>query len=656
MIPARAVIPSLLLVLLFSACGGVDRSQLEEIPRPDLERFGEAIREHLESERQAFDTTLEEAGDAELAAATGRMGQLYQAYGLSEPAAVAYRNALLLDPEEPRWHYLLGVQAQLRGDPEAALAHFGAVLEAHPENLPTLLRAAEMHLAAGRGEEAEALFERVHALAPENAAAHFGLGRGAAARGEHEKAVAAFERALELQPKAKNVHYLLGLSLQRLGRRDEAEAHLAAMDSADVVFDDPWMEEVEGMVEGIGPVLDRAINAYGARRYDEAIAAYSEALGFEPQNATAMRGLGFTLHEAGRLEESAIALRRMVEVYPEHRLARLELATVLMELERFEEAEAEFLHLLEKEPDFEQAQFNLGTTLARMERWEEAAKRFRKVLELDERDQEARYHLAVAYDALGRGEESLALLRQVVGEAPGHVKSRQRLGLELFNRGDLEGAAEQHRAVVALEDAPEQEKALALYQLGRIAKGAGRPAEALEHYRRAAEKFPDLWQAWLALANTHRDAGDLEQAAEAYRRAVEASPGNALARLSEVETLLALSRHGAVRQRLEEGLGAIPRSAELAHLLARHLVTAPTADLRDAPRGLELARNLFDALPTLEHARTVAMALAEAGRFQEAVEWQERLIARAEKEGAGNLAELRQELESYRAGVPIRLP
>ena len=644
------------LVLFLGGCGGVDRSQLEEIPRPELERFGEAIREHLESERLTFDTALNEGGDAELTAAMARMAQLYHAYGLLDPAEVAYSNALVLDSEEPRWQYLLGALDQQRGDTEAALTHFGAVLEVLPENVPTLLRAAEMHLSAARNDEAEALFERVLALDGENAAGHFGLGRVAASRNEHEVAIGSFERALAVQPQAKNVHYLLGLSLQRLGRRDEAEVHLAAMESADVFFDDPWLSEVEDMVEGIGPVLDRAITAYGSRRYDDAIEAYREALRIDPRDATALRGLGFTLHESGQLEESAVALGNMVEIYPDHALARLELATVLMELERFDEAEGEFLYLLEQEPNFEQALFNLGATLARMDRWGDSAERFEQVLELDERDQEARYHLALAYDELGRGEDTLALLRQVVSEAPGHVKARQRLGLELLDAGDPKGAAEQHQAVVELDDAPEPEKALALYQLGRIAKSAGRSVEALGHYREATERFPGLWQAWLALANTQRDAGDLAAAADAYRQAVEVSPQNALARVSEVQTLLALSRHSVVRQRLEEGLEALPRSAELAHLLARHLVTAPTADLRDGARGLELARNLFNALPTLEHARTVSMALAEVGRFQEAAEWQRQLISRAETEGSGDLVVLRQELERYLGGAPVRLP
>ena len=630
-----------------------DRATLVEVPQPVLDSYNEDIQRQLQEERARMDEEVEQGTDAESGEAFGRMAQLYHAYGLLDEARLAYQNAQALVPDEARWWYLAGVIAQTRGEVEAATTHFENVVEQWPEDRPALLRLAEMRLSAKRSEEAAEIFERVVSLDPRNAAAHAGLGRVASGQEDFAAAIAAFDRALELQPEARNLHYLLGVAHRRLGNREEAERHIASMNSNEVIFEDPLVEGLDDLLTGVGPLLDQALQDYGAKRYDEAVEGYRKALEQDPKNATALRGLGFTLHEAGRLEESAVALANMVEVYPDHTLARLELATVLMEKGDLAEAETEFQRVIEQDPTFEQARFNLGVTLSRMGRWEEAAESFARVVELDERDVNARFHLAMALDELGR-QEATAELRRVLAEDPSHIKARQRLGLALLNSGNLEDAYREHQAVVDLEKAPPQEKALAHYQQGKIRKQQGREDEAIGHFREATVLFPELWQAGVALANTHRDAGRPGAAAAEYRRVVEADPGNLLARRSEVDLMISAGRHRDARQRLEEGLAALPRSAELAHLLARHLATVPVAELRDGRRALELAQSLHQALPNLDHAETVGMALAATGRFRDAVAWQEDLLSKVPPEDAERLDRLRRHLRLYQRGESVR--
>jgi hypothetical protein len=55
--------------------------------------------------------------------------------------------------------------------------------------------------------------------------------------------------------------------------------------------------------------------------------------------------------------------------------------------------------------------------------------------------------------------------------------------------------------------------------------------------------------------------------------------------------------------------------------------------------------------PTLLHAETLAMALAEAGRFEEAVKLQRELLHQAEERGdAQSAARLREHLGLYEGG------
>ena len=310
-----------LLVAFFFACGerkvgrDVDLPALEALPKADLSSFSEAIQVQLEQERADLEETLTKGSPAELAESFGRMGQLYHAYKLPDEALVCYRNAKKLAGDDPRWSYLEGVLAQTRGDNESAITSFEAVLTLLPGDIPASLRLAEMNLSANRPKEAKEIFERVLEGSAGKAYAQYGLGRLASEREDYSAAVGHFERALELQPEAKNLHYLLALAHRRLGNEEEAARRLDLMNTDGVIFSDPMVDEVESFIAGVGPILDRALKAYGAGRYEEAVIAYREVLEIEPENPTALRSLGFTLHEAGRLEESAEALRNMVKIF-----------------------------------------------------------------------------------------------------------------------------------------------------------------------------------------------------------------------------------------------------------------------------------------------------------------------------------------------------
>ena len=650
----------LLLILFAGGCGRPDTASLEEVPRPDLGRLAEPLRQQLTAERQELDRRLADPpAAAEMGAAFGRMASYYHAYGLAEAAAACYRNARLLLPEDPRWSYLQGVLEQEGGDQERAAELFAAALEQRGDDVAVVLRLAEMELGLGRSQAAGEHFRRAALMAGGEAAAHFGLGRLAMARDDFAAAAAEFEEVLELQPEATNVHPLLGLAYRRLGRREEAERQMALLGaSVEVRFPDPLIEEVEALVIGVGPVIEKALRAYGAGRFDEAVAGYREALAQEPENLTALRGLGLSLRAAGRLDESIEAYQRLLAVQPDHRLGGLELAMTQIDRGDYTPAIERLEAAVAADPEFKEAHFNLGVALSRVDRWAEAERHLRRVLELSADYPRTRYYLGVVLDELGRDEEAVVVLREAVRRDPADFLSRQRLGYLLAAAGDVAGAELEHRAVLELEVAPAPEKAAAHFQLGSFARDRGVAAEAEEHFRAAVELFPDLWQARLSLARLLRDRGDADPAVAEYRAIVERYPEHETAWFEEAWVLLRARRYAAAQRTLEEGVRSAPRSLSLAHLLARLLATGPDAALRDGGRALELAQRVFDAQQSAEHAETLAMALAENGRFDEAVELQRQLLAQAESLGRPDLelARLSANLELYQKRQPSRLP
>ena len=83
-----------------------------------------------------------------------------------------------------------------------------------------------------------------------------------------------------------------------------------------------------------------------------------------------------------------------------------------------------------------------------------------------------------------------------------------------------------------------------------------------------------------------------------------------------------------------------------------------SASVRDGARSLELAMTAFAEERSPERAETVAMALAELGRFPEAVDWQRRIVEQVEAAGAAVSAPpgLRERLRSYERGSAVRAP
>ncbi len=624
------------------------QAALEPIPRPDLANLPTEVRDQIAAERTEVDALLarEDVPDAELGERLGRLGQLYQVYGLAA-AEPCYRNAERRAPEDPRWPYLLAVLAEARGEPGLAAERLERVLDLEPRDPAGLLRLAEVRLAEARHEEAAAHFSRLLEIPEAAAAAHYGLGRIASATGDYPTAVEHFERVLELQPRAVNVHYVVAAAYNRLGDRQAAQGHLDRGGTSEVTFPDPRLRAVEDLASGLGSLLEDALAAMQGEHYGEAAAAYRGALEIEPDNSGALRGLGLALRKAGDLEASAAAYRRMLEHHPDHALARLELATVLLEQEDFAAAVPAFEAALELDPDFKVAHLNLGVALSKAGRWSEAAERFRQVLRIDERYPLARYYLATALIELDREGEAIEVLRSEIASNPNLILPRQRLGDLLARAGDRQGARAQHQAVLDL-DPPSQEAALAHFQLGLA---AGSPDEAISHYRQAVGLLPELWQAQFNIGNTLQRAGRFAEAAAEYAKLVAGQPDHVLARVREAEALVLAGRSADARARLEAALAALPESVDVAHAMARFLAVAPDAAVRNGAAALGLAEQVFAARPTLEHGETVAMALAELGRFDQAAERQRQLLAAAEGEGRSDAVErLRRNLERYQRG------
>jgi tetratricopeptide (TPR) repeat protein len=184
-----------------------------------------------------------------------------------------------------------------------------------------------------------------------------------------------------------------------------------------------------------------------------------------------------------------------------------------------------------------------------------------------------------------------------------------REAFNLYQQGQVAAACEQYRDLVARSRRDDLRRALGscYARLGRDAYQAGRPAEAIKHYRQAVDAAPER-QYWSGLALAHGRAGEVARGQAVVEQALRAFPDDPdllylLADLQErqgrtreaVDTLKRLltreSGHARGRTLLtrlerEQGFEAGFWSQESPHFLVRY----------EGGGGIEVGRSVVDVL------------------------------------------------------------
>ena len=368
-------------------------------------------------------------------------------------------------------------------------------------------------------------------------------------------------------------------------------------------------------------------------RAEEAEPLFEQALAVDPASAPALSGIGRAALAQGETARAIEHLERALAVGPPAWDIHYNLATAYREAGNPERAEE---HLSRRGGDPPEPPDPLMLAYESLLR--------------SPRAYETR---GVAAMRDGRTAEAVEIFREGVAQTPDDASLRQQLGSALFAGGDRDGAAEQFEAALRLD--PAQARAHA--GLATLASMGGRLEEAIERFAAAVEHDPDYLEARLGLVDAYRAGGRTEEALAELDRAIEIAPGFADVWLARGLMLVQLGRYREARDRLEEARTVHPRHAGLTDLLVRVLAASPDPAARDGRRALALVEPMLGAPPNPTLDETVAMALAEAGRYAEAAERQRRAIAGAEQAGYPEMARvLAAALDRYARGLPSRAP
>jgi len=222
------------------------------------------------------------------AAAFTNLCTALRALGRLDQAAIAGREAVLIDPNlAMAQHNLASVLLDL-GDYEGALAPLRRYIARVPENPLQRFLLATSLMALGRDAEAETEWCYLLHLTPDDARVHVNLGVTLKNQQRYGEAVAAYRRALVLAPDEPATLNNLGLVLSQDGRRDgEALAWLRRAIRLKPDFADAWLN--------LGLVLRNQ------NRIDEAMDYCQAALAADPAHAPAHTMLATCLLLKGQM-------------------------------------------------------------------------------------------------------------------------------------------------------------------------------------------------------------------------------------------------------------------------------------------------------------------------------------------------------------------
>jgi tetratricopeptide (TPR) repeat protein len=433
---------------------------------------------------------------------------------------------------------------------------------------------------------------------------------------------------------------------------------------------------------------------------DAAEACFLNAQTLAPNDRRWPYYLGHVYKGKGTVEKSVASFERAQQLAPNDVATMVWLGDAYLSAGDADRADQLFAKVIQIQPSLAAARFGEGRAALAKREYQRAVDRLTEALAREPQSSSIHYPLAMAYRGLGdvkNSEAQLAqqgkteprppdpLMREIDGllQSPqaynlrggaeleaGHWQAaaeqfrrgleldpnepslRQRFGTALYQMGDKQGAAQQFEQV--LRTTPDY--ARAHFSLGVLLNDAGQYPEAIDHFRAALKSDPKYVEAHIQLAGALARSGHPGEAVVQYTEALDASPTNFDAAFGRAMAFLRLRRYADAREALTGGMKNHPDQPMFAHALARVMAAAPDDRVRDGRGALKLVDELVKGPQSLELAETTAMALAEVGRFKEAVEVQRQALRAVSHSGTAAEQRITNNLRRYEGGKPCRTP
>lgn len=439
------------------------------------------------------------------------LANAYEQVGRMQEAIEELERAIAFAPNTPEardadrhMRVLQGTLLAERGNLDAALQMFSALVQENPDDPVARFHLARVYLSMNRVGEAIEVLEDLLQRAPNHPGVRQLLGEAYERQGEAEKAEEHYARALELLPPQSPVAKNVSMRLNVL----------------------------------------RGIRHLNSRELEQAEREFKDVLAIEPNHFGALYNLAAVYRESGRYTQAEEMLKRALAQLPDSGDVHFRLGELyLLDLKRPEEAAREFdavLRLASGSPLAQRA----GSYLAQIYNTPQG----REILERITKERIANYQtrlaqdkdnpqlwreLAVLYQDRRNFEEAAKAWEEVLRLNPDNVEALMNLALVYENSGKHEKARTNYARAIELQKDP----ALLQRLRNSLAAVLAKISYETNHLDTAAAQFlhiietqPQNTEAYWYLALIYSRKNELDKAEEYYDKLLERVPGNVSAR------------------------------------------------------------------------------------------------------------------------------
>ena len=528
------------------------------------------------------------------------------------------------------------------GERDRAIAELESMARDYPQAMAYPTALAELYVAVGRTNDAEALLNELIARDSDNPRLRVQLATVLAGVGRDDEAEASLEQAIAESPDATELKFALAAFYESRDRDAEAMVILediAALDprSSDGLAarnrlvaltlgeDDAKARQLVSEIlsevpDNVDALLYRSSFRIRDGEYDLAISDLRSALVREPASTRALLALARAYLLDGDPILAEDAYRRVVDIEPGNRDALTELAVLLGNRGQTEEAEQLLRRASRLGPEDAAVSRNLVNALLMQEDYAGAEAESRRMVELGPGSGVANYQLGVALEAQGKNDEAIEAYRTALTSAPTADEPLIAL-MRLYGRAGRHVEArdwlESH-----LRDYPDHLQAQLL--LGEVYAATGDRQRAEQYLRQLANTRPNEPVIWVGLAGLHAEGSEERLAIITEGRAK--NPSDLRLGLALGATYEKRADYERAIETYEDTLSVAGDNDVIANNLAALLLDY-RADAASHARALELAER-FDARDS--HPLSVAVlgwAHYRTGDYAQAVRHLERAVA-----------------------------
>jgi tetratricopeptide (TPR) repeat protein len=389
-------------------------------------------------------------------------------------------------------------------------------------------------------------------------------------------------------------------------------------------------------------------------KLQEAIEFYTRALEINPEYAQAHNNLGLALARVGRDEEAASHFKQAFAIMPSYSMAHNNLGKLLAQQGKIPAARAELEKALELNPENADAHTNLGVLFQGEGKLREALEQYQTAVRVEPKNADAHNNLGMMLAGQGKRDLALAHFKLAVKNNPKLASARYNLGVALAEQGQRQEAKEQYEKGLRLEPSDVQIRNNLAWELLQ----EGQWEAAKKHLLEAVRLEPKFALAHDNLGIVLAIQGNAEQALRSFEEAVRLEPR--IARF-HADLAHALSNKGDTKgskEHYQEALRLDPNWPPTFARRARELASRPNGEDRNSALALWLALAACEATgyEGAQFLDTLAMAYAEAGRFQEAQATARRALDKSSQNPSLDTAGIQNRLRLYEASKPYREP